>query len=503
MTDTDVTETIQLAPDGGLVKSLGAHHTLESALADLVDNAIDADAGKVLVRLLTQNSRLARVEVLDDGAGMDQGDATKAMTIGHRRDYVTSDLGHFGMGLKAASFAHADILTVWSQRDGMEPVGRRIVRADFSHDFSCEVLSTDRAAFASEARSMHTGMTSGTSVVWTGIRHGYRGTSKMAAVEWLDDQESKIRIHLGVVFHRLIASGLLQIHISVDEIDSSGNSLAVPVSAIDPFGYPMSGHPDYPKTLVASVGDQKISMTAHVWPAKKDITGFRIGDRNGEKLQGFFIYRNDRLLHAGSWADTAVPARERQLARVVLDDPEAIRGFVTMNSEKQGVRFQHAFHEAVSRAVSDDGTGFEEFLADAEQTYTTANKRRVAHRKPAITPGRGFAPKLRKTFESELPLIQGEEMHLRWKNLPEDDFIDIDFPERVLYLNARYRALFAPARSSLNDAPVVKALLYLLTHEIYEGQILGARDKDQIELWKVMLGAAVMEEAKMREVRQS
>ena len=55
----------------------------------------------------------------------------------------------------------------------------------------------------------------------------------------------------------------------------------------------------------------------------------------------------------------------------------------------------------------------------------------------------------------------------------------------------------------MNDAPVVKALLYLLTHEIYEGQILGARDKDQIELWKVMLGAAVMEEAKMREDRQS
>ncbi|MFE7629850.1 ATP-binding protein [Kocuria sp. NPDC057446] len=503
MADADVIETIQLAPDAGLVKSLGAHHTLESALADLVDNAIDAGAGRVVVRLLTRGSHLARVEVLDDGAGMDQEAATQAMTIGHRRDYVTSDLGHFGMGLKAASFAHADTLTVWSQRDGTEPVGRRIVRADFSRDFSCELLSTDRAAAAAEARNEHTGKTSGTSVVWTGIRHGYRGVSTTAAVEWLDDQENEVRVHLGVVFHRLIASGRLRIDISVDEMDAGGGALAVPVSAIDPFGYAVSGHPGYPKTLVAAVGEQKISMTAHVWPAKKDITGFRIGDRNGEKLQGFFIYRNDRLLHAGSWADTAAPSRERQLARVVLDDPEAIRGFVTMNSEKQGVRFQHAFHEAVSRAVSEDGTGFEEFLADAEQAYTTANKRRVARRKPAITPGKGFAPGVRKAFESELPLIQGDEMHLRWKKLPEDEFVDVNFPERVLYLNARYRSLFTPERGSLNDAPVVKALLYLLTHEIYEGQVLGARDRDQIELWKAVLGAAVMEEARMRGVKQS
>lgn len=56
---SDVVTTIKLAPDAGLVKSLGANHTLESAIADLIDNSIDAGAKNVCVRLLTRADRRA------------------------------------------------------------------------------------------------------------------------------------------------------------------------------------------------------------------------------------------------------------------------------------------------------------------------------------------------------------------------------------------------------------------------------------------------------------
>jgi hypothetical protein len=42
-------------------------------------------------------------------------------------------------------------------------------------------------------------------------------------------------------------------------------------------------------------------------------------------------------------------------------------------------------------------------------------------------------------------------------------------------------------------------LLYLLTHHVFEGQILGSRDKDEIALWKSVLGAAVAIEEQMRD----
>jgi signal transduction histidine kinase len=133
----DVVETITLKPDAGLVKSLGAHYSLESAIADLVDNCLDAGATKVAIRLLTESDRLVQVEVIDNGGGMDAAAADKAMTLGHRREYADQDLGHFGIGMKAASFGHADVLTVWASKYGAEPVGRRIRRTDFSRDFSC------------------------------------------------------------------------------------------------------------------------------------------------------------------------------------------------------------------------------------------------------------------------------------------------------------------------------------------------------------------------------
>lgn len=498
---TDIRETISLPPNAGLVKSLGAHHTLNSAIADLVDNCVDAGAVKVCIQLLTSNDRLDRVEVLDNGQGMDDAAATLALTIGHQREYVETDLGHFGIGMKAASFAHADTLTVWSQAEGSSPVGRRIRRADFSRDFSCEVLTSGAAADARSLRAAVLGSPRGTSIIWTEIRNAYQGRSATDAVAWLESAENALRAHLGTVFHRLLASGALAIDILVDDVAADESGIARPVEPIDPFGYAVPGHPGYPKKLVAEAGDHKVAMTCHIWPAKTDITGFRVGRRTGEQLQGIFIYRNDRLLQAGGWSDIAVPSSARQLARVVLDDPSVIGTLVTMNPEKHGLRFETDFHEAIAHATADDGTTFETFLSDAEFVYTESRKRK-RQRRPAIAPAKGFAPRLRKIIGSELPMIDGAELELRWRKMPEDEFLDVELDASTLWLNSRYRHLFSPERGSLNDAPVMKGLLYLLTHHVFEGQYLGAKDKDEIALWKAVLGAAARAEAQMKSIRE-
>src|SRR3954465_12965452 len=89
--EPDVVDTIELRPDAGLVKALGTHHTFESAIADLVDNAVDAKAMRVSVRLLTKDDRLVQVEIVDDGEGMAADRADDAMTLGHRRAYGAQD----------------------------------------------------------------------------------------------------------------------------------------------------------------------------------------------------------------------------------------------------------------------------------------------------------------------------------------------------------------------------------------------------------------------------
>lgn len=496
-TPNDVVKRIKLAPDAGLVNSLGANHTLESAIADLVDNSIDAGATRVSIRLLTHNERLTQVEVLDNGKGMDAASANAAMTIGHQRAYADGDLGHFGMGLKAASFGHSDVLTFWSTRYGATPVGRRIRRADFSKDFTCEVLSADAAQERAAERQVVTGSEEGTSIVWTDVRNAYRGRNPDEARSWLSTRNETLRSHLGVTFHRLIMAKRLRIDVLIDEVSEALAGPGIPILPIDPFGYAKSGHPEYPKDLVARAGNTRVKLRCHVWPAKSDVTGYRIGTKSGEQFQGFYIYRNDRLLQIGGWSDTATPTPARQLARVVLEDTGAIGPFVTMNPEKSGLRFEPVFHDAINKAEASDRTTFLTFLQDAESIYTDANKRR-RERKPVIRPDKGVAPAVRKRIGNELSFIDGDAVNVKWRRMPAGEFLDVDHPDKTLWLNSRYRGLFAPDGGSLNDAPVLKALMFLLTHHVFEGQHLGSRDKDEIALWKSVLGAAAAAEEHMR-----
>ncbi|WP_067885342.1 ATP-binding protein [Nocardia vaccinii] len=495
--DTDVVDIIRLEPDAGLVKSLGAHHTFESAIADLVDNCLDAEATRISIRLLTKDDRLVQVEVVDNGKGMDGAAADKAMTLGLQREYSDNDLGHFGVGLKAASFSRSDVLTVWSSKRGAVPVGRRIRKADFSKDFSCERLSEEAATLAQEKRSLTIDYLWGTTIVWSGLRSTYRGANVEEARAWMAETERKLRSHLGVTFHRLIEKNLLEIDIVVDELEYANEAIGTPVKAIDPFGYPSSGRPGYPKLIVASAGDHRVALRCHIWPVKTDIPGFRIQGTSGEKFQGFYIYRRDRLLQVGGWSDVANQSRQRQLARVVIDDASAIGGLLTMNPEKAGLRFEPRFRDALGRAEATDGTTFDQFLADAEDTYKTGNKR-VSKRQPVITPGRGFAPAVRKQVMIELGVKKFERLDVRWTRMAEGQLFDIDFNDSTLLLNQHYRSLFAPGGGSLNDAPVLKALIFLLTHQIFEGSYLGAKEKDNLALWSAILGAAVEVEKEMR-----
>ena len=168
-----------------------------------------------------------------------------------------------------------------------------------------------------------------------------------------------------------------------------------------------------------------------------------------------------------------------------------------MNPEKSGLKFEPVFHDAINKAEASDGTTFLTFLQDAESIYTDANKRK-RQRKPVIRPDKGVAPAVRKRIGTELPFIDGDAVNIKWKRMPAGEFLDVDHPDKTLWLNSRYRGLFAPDGGSLNDAPVVKALVFLLTHHVFEGQHLGSRDKDEIALWKSVLGAAAAAEEHMR-----
>ena len=138
--DLHKTATIHLPPEPRAMDALGRNHTFEGALAELVDNSIDAGTKAVTVRFLEAGGSLSSIEVVDGGRGMGEEDVDSAMTLGGSREYVDGEIGRFGFGLKAASLHQAESLTVLSRRAGEQGVGRRLTRSGVAKDFACDVL---------------------------------------------------------------------------------------------------------------------------------------------------------------------------------------------------------------------------------------------------------------------------------------------------------------------------------------------------------------------------
>ena len=97
------------------------------ALAELIDNAIQADASMVEVLCIEKRElvhtrerrRLWQIAVLDNGSGMDDKTLRMALQFGNgTRLDDRSGIGRFGMGLPNASISQAARVDVWSWQNG-------------------------------------------------------------------------------------------------------------------------------------------------------------------------------------------------------------------------------------------------------------------------------------------------------------------------------------------------------------------------------------------------
>jgi hypothetical protein len=487
--------SIELPPDPRALDSIGRNHSLETALADLVDNAIDAGATHVLIRLVRARGGLRTLYVVDNGRGMAPDEIDAAMTIGGKRDYREGDLGHFGLGLKAASFSQARSLTVMSRAAGHEAVGRRW-RPDEAtkRGFHCDIVSGEfietelghEWPFALRDR--------GTIVRWDEVV-AFPATNEPRRVEeYITRAITTTCQHLGMVFHRFLADERLTVDVDILDVDTSFVGSPVPVTPLNPFGYTRSGRHDFPKDLTASAGDVRLTFRCHLWPGRSSTPQFRLSNNPAEH-QGLYFYRRDRLLQAGGWVGVHASDARLQLARVEVDIDGDVSGVFHMNPEKSRVQVGPEFAQLAAAARASDGTTLNGYLDIAEQVYRDSRVR-TAKRTSMIYPGAGLPPRVRETIEKEIPELRGEDpIDIRWDTFTDDSFFRVDRDNHTLWLNKRYRKMLLGGKhGGLNDLPLVKSLLYLLVANVFEGNHLGPRDKDNIDLWQTILTTAVRAE---------
>lgn len=472
-------------------KNIG--YSLEAAIADLVDNSIDAHATTVLIRFLRTQDEILSLVVVDNGRGMRAADIDRAMQFGGRRAYAEGDLGMYGMGLKSASLSQADSVTVLSRARNSEPLGRRWTEAQAKAGWKCDIVSR---AFAAEEldRRWTAGLRlrpSGSVVRWDDVRDFQKASGRVDA--YLRKVRIAIANHLGLQLHRFLSSGKLRTLIDTENVETGEVGIQTPVTPLDPFAYERSGARGYPKKFRITIPDAgAVDATAHIWPARSKLPGYKLGGGAVSRRQGFYFYRNDRLIQAGGWNNLRDDAEPHvSLARVEVDLPPDLEGFFSVRFSKSGVDVPRSFVDALETTTADDGTRFGAFIERAIEVYRTKGEAKL---KPVVPPGAGIRAEVQRAVRDNLPVIpRDDEIEVRWTSLPPDQFFEIDRHARVLFLNRKYRkaVLGNSRRASGADAPLTKVLLYLLINDMFRTQRESAIERGTLEAYQAILVAAV------------
>ena len=484
--------SVQVPPGPAITSAIGRHHSLETAIADLVDNSIDAGARTVQVRFLLEGGVAAGLQVLDDGCGMDTTAVDAAMRYAHRHKRAESALGHFGVGLKAASLSQAETLLVWSRRFGAPAVGRRLRRSTLDSGPVVESFSTQDAERRLASTDGLPDSQTGTLVEWEDVRTFLHDDDPTEQTRWLEKTVETVLRHLGVVFHRLLERGTVDITVEVAEGGTSGAPR--PVHALDPFDYPNTGAPGFPSDLALTVPGGHASMRAHVWPSTGvSLRQFVLDGGGPLKTQGLYVYRHDRLLQAGGWCDLVRADPDLASARISVDVDGPLASHTTINPEKTGIVVDATLADAMLAAQDSEGRSIQDFL-DAASGHAQDTRSRRPRPISVVEPRGGLPATVHQAFEEATGFIEhADPFDIRWRSLPEDEFFEVDLEGRCLTLNLRYRSVVVGRTKSMDprDAALVKSLLFLLLNSHLSGSVTGARERRLQAAWQTILVAAV------------
>lgn len=313
-----------------LIKSIAEQgYSLETALADLIDNSISANSDKIEILTDFSDSNQINLFITDNGDGMSSSELTASMkfpssSVDHKRE--KSDLGRFGLGLKTASFSQTRRFTVISKKNKGEFSARtwdvsylkkvakwRIIVNTKDEIFRLlERYSACSQNFANQFESYEPS----TLVIWQGLFKYQNFIDSHNRNEALINQLNKeTREYLGIVFHRFMQrqNNPLKIRINnwlVDYFDpfpidkrNDLRSLGVfervfkeDVFKVEPFVLPVSAIKD-----------------------EKKHGGWVTPNRHLMDLEGLYIYRGNRVIYFGGWNGLIKRQANLKLGRLKVD----------------------------------------------------------------------------------------------------------------------------------------------------------------------------------------
>lgn len=293
-------------------------YNFNTAAADIIDNSIAAKATKVDISINLDPAQNITVLFADNGCGMNQEELLNAMKYGSRERKNAASLGKFGLGLKTASTAFCRSLSVVSR--GNDNVIRK-VQWDLDHivevgDWELllpDVSEDDRAVLEDTC-----GDGTGTLVVWDKIDRLLQN-SRTPARNSLRRIEEQLRFHISIVYQRFL-----------DKKDRRAPDVEITLNGrtVDPWDPFCSSEPNASvlgqnQIEIESTDESvqgKLFIKSVLIPRKEEFSSVAAADlaKIQNSMQGFYIYRENRLIHYGDWMGMFMNEPHETLLRVEL-----------------------------------------------------------------------------------------------------------------------------------------------------------------------------------------
>lgn len=289
-------------------------YSLETAVADIIDNSISADARNIWINRIWRGGR-SFITIKDDGHGMTSQEIIQAMRPGSQnpRDKRSEkDLGRFGLGLKTASFSQCRKVSVFSKRKDYAPAFWT-----WDLDFVAETDKWDLLRWMPEEFSNELDdVESGTLVIWSDLDRVVRPSVSeldVNAHEKFSHDLDHVKKHIAMTFHRFIEDKEIKLY-----------WCGYGIVPWNPFC------PNENKRQLQTEDHLpgNVTVRGYVLPHKKNFSSEKaFNDAEGMNgwtaHQGFYIYRGKRLLLAGNWLGMFKQEDPYKLVRIQVDIPNA------------------------------------------------------------------------------------------------------------------------------------------------------------------------------------
>jgi len=292
------------------------------AIADLIDNAIAARAKNVWIEFFWDGSK-SWVSLLDDGRGMTAEELVNAMRLGSKspkEHREAEDLGRFGLGLKTASLSQCTLLSVVSKTREEGPAARRWDLAYIGEHDEWRLLRGIERSAADRLKKLES-VASGTLVMWDRLDRitGDARTEDQGAHSRFLALIEEISSQLGMIFGRFLVKkrDSLKLWLNGDR-----------VTAWDPFVESHASTQILPTEHLTYEGFEVVIrpfVLPHESKLSKEEHAKSAGPRGWNDHQGFYVYRNERLIVPGDWLSLGFKKEEHyKLARISIDVPSAL-----------------------------------------------------------------------------------------------------------------------------------------------------------------------------------